>query len=201
MASVKGKKCAVISCNHYSNIHKHLCFFRFPKDKKRLIIYISNTKKKIEIKFFLNRCNDWALAINRSELCCEKEISTRICSSHFNGRMFTNHMQNRLLNFAIPSLDNRSTNNILFSSYAITINSLLTGPAVCSTPSKLLTQFVPPISPVANTSVIELPREIPTFLENDILDISDDDCDDDEDSGFQNDFNSFWSATIQDVSS
>lgn len=113
MSKIKGKKCAALCCGNYGNIHKDLCFFSFPKDKKRYND-INLKKKKNILLNIVNRCNDWALAINRLDLCTKDEISTRICSSLIEETMFTNKLKNRLLNFAVPRL-NKSIVQIIFN--------------------------------------------------------------------------------------
>ncbi|XP_071555688.1 uncharacterized protein [Temnothorax nylanderi] len=79
--------CSVRDCRNTSK--KSNChFFRFPKDAERL--------------------RQWAIACRREDLLKgkpERVYSRRVCSDHFEDRMYTNYLKNRLLSLAQPTLN------------------------------------------------------------------------------------------------
>ncbi|XP_031625074.1 uncharacterized protein LOC116341881 [Contarinia nasturtii] len=85
MSSKRGRKCSIKTCDNFQHTHKHLSFFRFPKD--------------------VERCRTWIEKTKRFDLLDKINIhDERICQQHFEAVMFLNESQNRLQQYAIPSL-------------------------------------------------------------------------------------------------
>ncbi|XP_055303422.1 uncharacterized protein LOC129569050 [Sitodiplosis mosellana] len=85
MSSKRGRKCSIKTCDNFQHTHKHLSFFRFPKD--------------------VERCQTWIEKTKRFDLLDKTNVhDERICQQHFEPLMFLNQSQNRLHQYAIPSL-------------------------------------------------------------------------------------------------
>ncbi|GJQ73685.1 hypothetical protein Trydic_g14023 [Trypoxylus dichotomus] len=78
-----GIRCSVKSCKNSYYQYPSLHFFRYPKDEER--------------------AKTWVLFANPN-LIQNNLQNYRICSIHFEGRMFTNYLQDRLLPSAVPTI-------------------------------------------------------------------------------------------------
>lgn len=85
MSGKKGRKCSMLHCTSYQHTHKHLSFFRFPKDPER--------------------CKMWIDKSGRPELAGKTAVyEDRVCEKHFEPSMFLNDYRNRLHTTAVPVL-------------------------------------------------------------------------------------------------
>ncbi|EZA60632.1 52 kDa repressor of the inhibitor of the protein kinase [Ooceraea biroi] len=85
------KVCSVKHCKNTSaNSNCH--FFRFPKDSERT-------------KQWLIACNRENLMLNVRKTAEKIYANNRICSNHFKGWMYTNHLKTRLLPSAQPTVN------------------------------------------------------------------------------------------------
>ncbi|GJQ72835.1 hypothetical protein Trydic_g1484 [Trypoxylus dichotomus] len=80
--------CAVSVCKNNTNSNKKYSFFKFPKEKERVLQWI-------------DRCNRPDLLEKNLERIWK---STFVCGKHFENHMFLNDLKNRLQPHAIPSL-------------------------------------------------------------------------------------------------
>ncbi|XP_054269703.1 uncharacterized protein LOC128991020 isoform X2 [Macrosteles quadrilineatus] len=81
-----GNKCEYFGCGRWSQVDRHLSFFRFPAKSEK-------------------RCRDWALLMNRPDLLklpVEKLRTRYVCARHFPPHAFMNDLRNRKTHDATP---------------------------------------------------------------------------------------------------